>query len=301
MDNVAIRHTADDLQNFHGIWGKVKSVSGKQVTLETNGALLPTLSNARPGDRLRFIHRVSGVILGEARLVSHRDYELTLDQEATPFGEAQAEWLDHECAGWVVQNCHWEDNFQRLLIMSGPGTVRGCTFTRMGSNISLNTGMGLVGGIPSDITIEDNRFIDVNPRPDGCAIDGYAHNSQGKLGVPAIERLIVKNNLFVKSGGAAIHLAGIKDSSITGNRFESCLSATLLARPNEPPRWHCIELKACFSVEVSSNVSQDAAPSHLTGSVGHAQPIGLEDCRNITFEGQRIEDAPKRERPRTLR
>jgi hypothetical protein len=57
MDNVTIRHTADDLQNFHGIWGKVKSVSGKQVTLETNGALLPTLRNARAGDRLRFIHR----------------------------------------------------------------------------------------------------------------------------------------------------------------------------------------------------------------------------------------------------
>ncbi|MFM2169441.1 MAG: hypothetical protein RIS79_3812, partial [Verrucomicrobiota bacterium] len=102
MDNVTIRHTADDLQNFHGIWGKVKSVSGKQVTLETNGALLPTLRNARPGDRLRFIHRKQGHLLGEARLVSHDEYQLTLDQDATPFAEAQAEWLDHECAGWVV-------------------------------------------------------------------------------------------------------------------------------------------------------------------------------------------------------
>jgi hypothetical protein len=293
MNNVTIQHTADDLQNFHGIWGKVKSVSGKHVMPETNSALLPTLHNARQGDRLRFIHRKNGVIPGEARLLAHRDFELTLDQDATPFAEAQAEWLDHECAGWVVQNCLWEDNFQRLLIMSGPGTVRGCTFTRMGSNISLNTGMGLVGGIPSDITIEDSRFIDVNPRPDGSAIDGYAHNAQGKLGVPAIERLNLRNNLFVRAGGAAIHLAGIKDSSITGNRFESCLIATVLARPNESPKWHCIELKACDSVEVSSNVSLDDSASTLAEPENRRNLISLKDCRNITLNVQPIEVASK--------
>jgi hypothetical protein len=160
MDNVTIRHTADDLQNFHGIWGKVKSVSGKQVALETNASLRPTLKNARAGDRLRFIHRKTGVFLGEAKLVEHHDFELTLDQDTTPFAEGQAEWLDHECAGWVVQNCGWEDNFQPLLIMSGPGLVRGCSFTRMGSNISLNTGMGFVGGIPSDITRTGNTLSD---------------------------------------------------------------------------------------------------------------------------------------------
>ena len=48
--------------------------------------------------------------------------------------------------------CHLAE----VLWREGPGTVRGCTFTRMGSGISLNTGMGLVGGIPNDITIADN-------------------------------------------------------------------------------------------------------------------------------------------------
>jgi hypothetical protein len=69
---------------------------------------------------------------------------------------------------WAIPlnaDCHWEDNFQRLLIVSGSVLVRGCTFTYMGSNISLNTGMGLVGGIPSDIPIADNGFIDVSLRP----------------------------------------------------------------------------------------------------------------------------------------
>ncbi len=62
------------------------------------------------------------------KLITLNEFQLTIDQDAMPFAEAQAEWLDHECAGWLVQNCHWEDNFQRLLIMSGPGTVRNCTF-----------------------------------------------------------------------------------------------------------------------------------------------------------------------------
>jgi hypothetical protein len=301
LDHVTIRHTADDLQNFHGIWGKVSAVSRNRITLEKNASLRPTLINARPGDRLRFIHRKTGEFLGEAKLTSLEDFQLTIDREATPFLEAQAEWLDHECAGWLVQNCDWEDNFQRLLIMSGPGTVRGCSFTRMGSNISLNTGMGLVGGIPSDITIEDNRFVDVSPRPKGSAIDAYAHNAQGTLGVPAIERLIIRNNLFVRTGGAAIRLAGIKDSSIVGNRFESCPGATLLARPNEPSKRYGIELKTCASVEISSTIARDTAPSPLTDQVGSGDQIGLEDCTNITLNGRQIEEAPEKERPRKLR
>lgn len=300
FDHVTIRHTADDLQNFHGIWGKVSAVSGNCITLETNAALRPTLTNARAGDRLRFIHRKTGELLGEAQLTTVNHFQLTIDTDATPFAEAQAEWLDHECADWVVQNCDWEDNFQRLLIMSGPGIVRGCFFTRMGSNISLNTGMGLVGGIPNDITIVDNTFVDVNPRPDGSTIEATAHNAQGQIGVPPIERLVIKNNLFVRSRAAAIHFAGIKDSTIAQNRFESCVGATLLARPNEPAKWHVIELKASDSVDVSSNVMEEVAQELLPNGSRRSQLIGLDACRNITLDGQRIESAPKKERDARL-
>lgn len=295
LDNVTIRHTADDLQNFHGIWGKVSAVSGNSIKLETNASLRPTLINARPGDRLRFIHRKTGEFLGEARLRTVKDFQLTIDREATAFAEAQAEWLDHECSGWVVQNCDWEDNFQRFLIMSGPGTVRGCSFTRMGSNISLNTGMGLVGGVPNDITIVDNTFVDVNPRPAGPSIEALAHNARGHIGIPPIERLIVRNNLFVRAGGAAMRFSGIKNSNISRNRFESCLSATLLARPNETTKYDMIELVAATFVDVSSNVILDLDHSLLPELPSRVQLISLDDCRNITWDGRLIEHAPKKE------
>lgn len=292
LDNVTIRHTGDDLQNFHGIWGKVKAVSGYQVTLETNPSLRPTLNNARPGDGLRFIHRKTGVLLGEAKLIALKDFQLTLDQDATPFSEAQAEWLDHECAGWVVQNCHWEDNFQRLLIMSGPGIVRGCTFTRMGSNISLNTGMGLVGGIPSDITIADNTFTDVNPRPHGATIDARAHNAQGQDGVPPIERLIITGNTFTRSGGPAMNLIGIKDSRIEGNRIDSPIRATAIARSSDQTERHAIMLRHSTGVELKGNMLSDPERHARPDTVSKSELLGLEAAESITLDGERLQDAP---------
>jgi len=290
MDNVTIRHTADDLQNFHGIWGKVKSVSGKQVTLETNSALLPTLRNARAGDRLRFIHRKNGALLGEAKLISRHDYQLTLDQDATPFAEGQAEWLDHECAGWVVQNCRWEDNFQRLLIMSGPGLVRGCTFTRMGSNISLNTGMGLVGGIPSDITITDNTFIDVSSRPHQPAIEAHAHNAQGGFGTPPIERLIITGNTITRSGGPAMSLIGIQDSRIENNHIDSPIRATAIARPGDEIDRQAIMLRHSTRVTVQGNILTDAEGHTRPDATSRSRVLGLQDTNAITLDGKRLQD-----------
>jgi hypothetical protein len=294
MDNVTIRHTADDLQNFHGIWGKVKSVSGKQVTLETNGALLPTLRNARPGDRLRFIHRKNGALLGEAKLISHQDYQLTLDQDATPYAEGQAEWLDHECAGWVVQNCRWEDNFQRLLIMSGPGLVRGCTFTRMGSNLSLNTGMGLVGGIPSDITITENTFIDVSSRPQHAAIDAYAHSAQGHLGIPPIERLVITGNTFTRSGGPAMNLIGIQDSRIENNVIDSPVRATVIARPDDEADRQAILLRHSTRVTVNGNTLTDPENHTQPDATSGSRVLGLDATKEILLDGRQLQDAPKK-------
>ena len=266
----------------------MKSVSGNRVTLETNPSLLHTLRNARPGDRLRFIHRKTGALLGEAKLIAHDEFQLNLDEDATPFAEGQAEWLDHECADWVVQHCRWEDNFQRLLIMSGPGTVRGCTFTRMGSNISLNTGMGLGGGIPSDITIADNTFIDVNPRPHGALIDARAHNAQGRDGVPPIERLIINGNTLTRSGGPTMNLIGIQDS-----RIDTPMRNTVIATPTDEADRQVIMLRHSNGVKVKGNT--------LVDSENHAQPdansknalLGLDDTKYITLEGIRLSDAPK--------
>ena len=293
MDNVIIRHTADDLQNFHGIWGKVKAVSGKTMTLETNAALRPTLNNARPGDHLRFIHRKTGKFLGEAKFAAKKDFEVTLDQDASRFTDAQAEWPEHECAGWLVQNCHWEDNFQRLLIMSGPGTVRGCSFIRMGGSIELNTGMGLVGGIPSDITIADNTFVDVSPRPRAPVIGARAHNALGQDGVPPIERLIITGNTFIRSGGPALALTGIKEGRIESNRFESPVRATFIARAADKADRQAILLRHSSAIVVKCNTLSDPESRTKPDPACESALLGLEGTKAISLDGKRLPDAAK--------
>ena len=294
MDNVTIRHTADDLQNFHGIWGKVKAVSGNQVTFEMNWGLRPTLKNARSGDRLRFIHRQTGAYLGEARLTAIKDFVVTIDRDATPFVQGQAEWLDHECAGWVVQNCCFEDNFQTFGIMSGPGTLQGCTLTRMGNGIGLNTGMGTVGGIPRDITIANNTFIDVNPRPHRFTLHARAHNAQGQDGVPPIERLIITGNTFIRSGGPALALTGIKDSRIENNRFESPVRATVLARAGDEITRQAIILRHSHAVEVKGNTLDDHGNHTQPDPCSQSPMLGLDGTKEITLDGRHLDDAPKR-------
>jgi hypothetical protein len=123
--------------------------------------------------------------------------------------------------------------------------------------MGLNTGMGLVGGIPSDITIADNTFIDVHPRPHGATIGARAHNALGQDGVPPIERLIITGNTFLRSGGPAIELTGIQGARIVSNRFESPIRATSVARPNDRVERQPIVLNRCASVEAASNVLID--------------------------------------------
>jgi hypothetical protein len=98
----------------------------------------------------------------------------------------------------------------------------------MGSNISLNTGMGLVVGIHSDITIADNTLTDVSPRPHGAVIEARAHNAQAQNGIPPIERLIITGNTFNRSGVPAMDLTGIQD--LRRRTID-------LSHPSAPPHW----------------------------------------------------------------
>jgi hypothetical protein len=164
---------------------------------------------------------------------------------------------------------------------------------RMGSNISLNTGMGLVGGIPSDITIADNTFIDVNPRPRGSAIDARAHNAQGQDGIPAIERLVITGNTFVRSGGPALSLIGIKDGRIENNRIETPVRATLLARPTDAADRQAIMLRECDGMKVAGNTLKDPEGSTQPDPVSKSPLLGLESTRGVTLDGAKQPDAPK--------
>ena len=129
LDGVVIRHTTDDIANFHGYWGHIESLAGNRVTFKGSGEFDRTvLRDAAAGDRLLFRDRNTGQPLGEARVAGTEGHVVIADRPVADFTNAIVEWPDHACAGWRVLRCDFQDNYQRLLIQSGPGTVSNCLF-----------------------------------------------------------------------------------------------------------------------------------------------------------------------------
>lgn len=204
LDNVTICHTTDDTANFHGYWSVVESVTGKRVTFRPNKV---THRDLAIGDAVIFFDKNTGTELSRAKLTGIDGDTVTLDQPADTFANAIAEWPDHECAGWLVQNCDWHDNYQRLLIQSGPGTVRNCRFTRWGSTVELNSVLNYIeGGVPRDIHIENNTFTDV-------AISEHTHCA------PPFGNITITGNTFNWPAEKAIALKHVEGANVASNRF----------------------------------------------------------------------------------
>jgi len=161
------------------------------------------------------------------------------DRLLTAFTNAIVEWPNHACAGWNVSRCDFQDNYQRLLIQSGPGTVAHCLFARQGCGIEINSDFPYVeGGVARDIAIIGNTFVDVNPQPGGVAISTHAYTYGG--GVPPFANIFITANVFVRPGSSAIRLVGFSGGVIASNRFEQV---------SPPP----IELLGCSDIREEDN------------------------------------------------
>jgi hypothetical protein len=158
--------------------------------------------------------------------------------------------------------------------------------------------MGLVGGIPSDITLTDNTFIDVSSRPHQPAIEAHAHNAQGGFGTPPIERLIITGNTFTRSGGPAMNLIGLQDSRIENNVIDSPVRATLLARPNDEADRQAILLRHSTRVTLKGNTLTDPENHTQPDATSGSRILGLDATKEITLDGERLPDAPTRAKPK---
>jgi len=288
LDHVTLRHTGDDMANFHGYWGNIQSIDGNRVNFKLSPqfqrGVLPDLA---AGDRVLFHDKNTGQQLGEALVTGVEGTTVILNRTVDGFANAIAEFPDHACAGWTIQNCDWQDNYQRLLIQSGAGTVRNCTFARNGSSIQLNSDMTYVeGGIPRDITIANNVFIDVSPAPNGAAIEVYSRTFDRLT--QRLRNIAITGNTFLRPGEAAIALTNVSGGVIANNRFERPVEYTALARPKETHRQQAISLTGCSDIQVQGNVLSDpggyTTPDATTGSA-------ILGCDN-QCAGIRLDDRP---------
>jgi len=242
LDGIVMRHTADDIANFHGYWGHIESCAGDRVTFARSGEFNRTLArDITPGDQMLFYDRQSGRLLGTARVAQAEGHTVVADRSVAEWADAIVEFPDHACAGWIVRNCDFQDNYQRLLIQSGPGLVSGCTFARQGSCIELNSVMNYVeGGVPRDIRLENNVFREVNPQPGGAAIKVHAHAFQ-RGQAPTLRNITITGNTFIHSNDTVIELSDVDGGRIADNQFSAA------RRP--------VQLNRC------TNVAVDAPPT----------------------------------------
>jgi len=134
-----IRHTTDDIANFHGYWGHIESLAGNRVTFKRSGEFDRTvLRDAVAGDRLLFRDRNTGQPLGEARVAGTEGRVVIADRPVAAFTSAIVEWPDHSCAG-CGPAVRLSGQLPALLIQSGPGTVSNCWFARQGCGIEINS------------------------------------------------------------------------------------------------------------------------------------------------------------------
>ena len=252
LDGCVMLHTTDDIINFNGLWGYIEKVAGRSITLHS-GSRMP----ARPGDRLNFFDKQTGVPLGTAVVLSVNDLTLVLDGDAASLASSVAENPSCQNNGWEVRNCDFRDCYQRFLIQGGNGgTLRNSRFTRIGSGVHLASNFFThnEGGICRGIHILDNDFEDVAVHPDGVALQAGFQALNNQASTPLLSDIIVRGNRFTNSGRRAIECSLISGGEISGNTFVNSGKPRVLAGKSslqDDPQ--PMQLKQCVEITVTAN------------------------------------------------
>jgi hypothetical protein len=247
LDGVTVVHTTDDVLNIHGYWGLVQAVDGRRVTFERNASAGWSVPRgAVAGDRLWFYDPADAKPVGRATVTAIDGHTVTLDAAVAAKAGAVAEWPEHECGEWLIQRCDFHDDYQRVLLQSGPGVLRDCHLTRLGSCVELNSvlfGHCGEGGVPRAITVADNVFTEVAPTPGGASVGVYFRAAHTPA-VPLLGGLTITGNTFTAPGGAAVFLDGVDGAVLSGNRFRGVPGDT-------------VAMTRCRNVDIGPNMIEE--------------------------------------------
>ena len=198
----------------------IESLAGKRIAFAKSGEFDRTvMKDAAVGDGLLFHDKTSGDTSAPPR-----SRELTEGHSCST-----TRWTCSPMPSWNSLNMPVQAGRfkiasgrtrQRLLVQSGPGTVRNCSFARQGSSLELNSVMPYVeGGIPRDIIIATTFLRTSPPLPHGSAISVYAHTFL-RENAPLLRNIQVVGNHFSGCAERAITLDSVESRLIVSNRIE---------------------------------------------------------------------------------
>jgi hypothetical protein len=243
-DNCYFGLTSDDAINIHGFWGQALNINGNTTIFNR----VP--SGVAVGDIIEIYNNKNGALVYSYTISgingavdtdingNRQNVAVTFTQTPDPSIVSQnadlwARYTSAECAGWVVRNCVFESNYQRILIQSGPGLFENNIVNSMGSGLHLYGNFySYEGGFLNNITIQNNVFLNSSLSPNSPPIILEFTNMTTQTQWPT--DISILDNLFVNAGGEAIRLKNAKNILIEGNIVTNPLVFTALAIPASP-------------------------------------------------------------------
>jgi hypothetical protein len=240
-DNCYFGLTSDDAINIHGFWGKALNINGNTTIFDR----VP--SGVAVGDIIEIYNNKNGALVYSYTISgingavdtdingNRQNVAVTFTQTPDPSIVSQnadlwARYTSAECAGWIVRNCVFESNYQRILIQSGPGLFENNIVNSMGSGLHLYGNFySYEGGFLNNITIQNNVFLNSSLSPNSPPIILEFTNMTTQTQWPT--DISILDNLFVNAGGEAIRLKNAKNVLIEGNIVTNPLVFTALAMP----------------------------------------------------------------------
>ena len=248
--------TSDDAINFHGFWGVAQSKNVNSLIMDRvpSGVVAgDTIQfyNINNGE-LQYSYIVSSITGPTATDINGNRRNVTVTFTTIPDNiviisnsTIWARYTTAECANWVIKNTSFENNYQRILIQSGPGLFENNIVSFMGSGLTLvGNFASYEGGFIHDIAIKDNIFLGSSLYPNGNAIQILFTNKiyQNQW----ITDIKIRNNAFIGTGGEVIKIQNAKNITLDGNIIVNPLRYTALSTPT---------MSRAFTAFTGSNVS----------------------------------------------
>ena len=194
-----VRRTTDDCFNSHGHWHHAESVAERSITFRKKPS--PHLA---PGHIAEAYDTRNDSYIGKLTVESVEGKTVTFRE---PVGDRYAKagliFPAFQNAGWVIRDSIFTDCYQRVRLMCGPGIFENNRIERIGAGLTLETGKAVdpEGGLPNNVTIRNNVFVDSAVAPPMRAIFVKGRG-------PQITNLEVSGNLICNSGSEAVHVTG---------------------------------------------------------------------------------------------
>ena len=305
IDESTFVTSTDDLLNFHTTFSEVVGVAGRALLFKPDdardGADGPnsyTVGAARAGDPVELYDAASTLLatLTVAAVLNASALALEGAPPASALG-AFALFPANSGAHWRVSNTRFEDMFQRILIMHGPGAFTNNTVLREGSGVnvgSLPAGARTASGIPRGVDIVGNTFVDAAPAPHGTSAAVYPI-LLGDATDPAVllgRGFLIADNVIVRAGSNAIAVSRAAGVTVRNNTFVDPLRYTARANGTGAAGvpWQAVFVANSSDVLVDGNALSEAQPGvcrpdPATGS----RVLGLGGANhNVTLDGRPV-------------